>query len=121
MKGLIVLLVGFLLGSCGSSSGGGGNAQALCMQGSDAICGKVFDCAEGEPLRAEFGTSKADCISTLNMDCTATPCESGQTYHADMAQACVTALQAVQCSALAGDPLAIFPAPCLQICTGGTP
>ena len=118
MKGLIALLLGFMLGSCGSSSGGG-NSQALCMEASQALCDKVYDCAEGEPLRQFFGATKAECLTSLNADCASMPCETGETYHGDQAQACVNAFKAITCAQLS-DPAAVAPASCEMVCTGGT-
>lgn len=122
MKGLVAGLLALMVGGCGSSSGGG-NAQALCREGTQAVCDKVYDCAEGEPLRQFLGATKADCAAGLNTErCgSATGCEPGQTYHADQAQACLDAIKAVTCSQLTS-PTSIMPAACSDeaICTGTT-
>jgi hypothetical protein len=119
MKGLIVVMLGTLALGCGSStSSNGGNPQAVCMQGTQAVCNKVYDCAEGEPLRAFLGATKADCISGLNASscATATGCDTGETYHADQAQACLTAFNAITCAQLS-DASAISPPACDMVCT----
>jgi hypothetical protein len=119
MKGLIaVMLFGSLALSCGSSNGSGGDPQAVCKEGTQALCDKIYDCAEGEPLRAFFGATKAECVSSLNAQgcSTATGCDTGETYHADQAQACLNAFKALQCSALS-DPNAASPPACDMVCT----
>jgi hypothetical protein len=119
MKGLIVVMLGTFAIGCGSSSSGGGDPQAVCKEGTQALCDKVYDCAEGEPYRSFFGATKADCIATVNADscATTTGCDTGQTYHGDQAQACVSAFKAISCAQL-NDTAAIAPASCDMVCTG---
>ena len=118
MKGLVAVLLGFLVSSCGSSSGG--NSTAVCMEGSAALCDKVFDCPEAAEVRPLFGATKAECVTNLNMQCaTNNACEPGQTYHADQAQACVSGIKSSTCAdfvATGGEG----PAACNAVCTGGT-
>jgi hypothetical protein len=121
MKGLFAVMLGLALVSCGSSSNnntGGGDPKALCMQGTTALCNKIYDCDEAAPLRTFFGATKADCVSMLNAsNCTsATGCDTGQTYHADQAQACLNAFNALACSQLT-DPNAAAPPSCDMVCT----
>ena len=116
IKGIAVALLGFGLGvaSCGSSDGG--NTAALCKEGAQASCDKMWDCAEGEPYRAD--DTKAACVSAGNADCAGTPCPSGTTYHADKAQQCVDAIKAATCAQVGssnGD--ALFPAVCFESCS----
>src|SRR5262245_37511692 len=120
MKGLVAVLLGFALAGCGSSSGGGGDPQALCKQGTQKVCDLIFDCAEAAPVRSIFGTDKANCVATQNADqCTSTTgCAAGETYHADQAQACFNGINAVTCAQLgAGDPSVLVPAACDSVCT----
>jgi hypothetical protein len=118
MKGLVAVLLGLTLGSCGSSSGGG-DPKALCMQGTQAFCDKIYDCPEAEPYRSALGATKADCVSGLNASqCTSTTgCDPGATYHGDQAQACLNAFKALTCAQLS-DPNVIQPASCDMVCTG---
>jgi hypothetical protein len=111
MKALVALLVGIALGSC---SGDGGKSQAaICMEGTQVACDRVFDCAEGESLRAIVGGSKDACLTTVTSYCM---CAAGQTYHADQAQMCADGLKAVTCASLSNLLTAIPPA-CGMVCT----
>jgi hypothetical protein len=117
MRGLAAVLLGFLLGSCGSSDGG--DPQALCNEGTQIACDRVFDCAEGEQLRPVLGGTKDGCLTTLRTNCGAMPCPTGETYHADQAQTCFNALKATTCASLT-NPATAVPAACTMICTGTT-
>ncbi len=118
MKGLVAVLLGLTLGSCGSS--GGADPKALCMQGTQKSCDLLYDCAEGQAIRdlfpGQFPATKAECVSQGTSDC-AMPCASGETYHGDQAQLCTDALNKLSCSSLS-DPNVAFPASCQLICSG---
>ena len=119
MKGFVAVVLGLVLGSCGSSSTNNGtNPQALCKEGSAAVCEKVYTCNEAAALRAFLGADRAACESTLNAEqcATATGCDAGQTYHADMAQACLDAVKAITCAQLTSIEV-ITPPACNMICT----
>jgi hypothetical protein len=118
---MIKTLVGAALlvwaAGCGSSAQSG---QDLCKSVQRTSCDKIFDCAEGEPLRATYGGTKADCITMLESACTesTTGCGQGMTYHADVANQCASAVAAVTCAQIGAngdDPL--FPAICDSVCT----
>jgi hypothetical protein len=118
MKGLVAVLLGFVVSSCGSSSGG--NSAALCQEGTVAICDKVFDCPEAADIRQFFGATKAECVTSLNAQCSMNnACEPGQTYHADQARTCVDGIKASSCADFVGGGGA-GPAACDAVCTGGT-
>ncbi|HEY5452151.1 MAG TPA: hypothetical protein VIQ54_25525 [Polyangia bacterium] len=119
MKGLVAVVLGLVLGSCSSSStNNGANPQALCKEGSAAVCEKVYTCNEAAALRAFLGADQAACETTLNAEqcATATGCDAGQTYHADMAQACLDAVKAITCAQLTSIEV-ITPPACNMICT----
>ncbi len=94
MKGLVAVLLGLTLGSCGSS--GGADPKDL--------------------FPGQFPATKAECVSQGTSDC-AMPCASGETYHGDQAQLCTDALNKLSCSSLS-DPNVAFPASCQLICSG---
>ena len=119
MKGLVAVVLGVVLGSCSSSSkDAGADPQALCKMGSAAVCEKVYTCSEAAALRAFLGVDATACEVTLNAEqcATATGCAAGQTYHADMAQACLEAVKAITCAQLT-NAAAIMPPACNMICT----
>ncbi|HXU04268.1 MAG TPA: hypothetical protein VN903_25080 [Polyangia bacterium] len=120
MKGLVAVFLGLVLASCSSSSSDKtADPQALCKMGTASVCEKVYTCAEGAPLRALLGASQADCVTALNAEecANATGCPAGQTYHADMAQACLDAIKAITCAQLAGASTNLFPPVCNMVCT----
>lgn len=114
IKGLAIALFGFGLGvvSCGSSDGGG---NAACIEGAQASCDKLWDCAEGAPYREDV-PDKATCVSEGTANC-ATPCAPGTTIKADKAKLCTDAIKASTCAEIAAtDGDSLFPAVCLMAC-----
>ena len=101
-----------------TACGGGSekSAHALCEQSARAYCDKVFDCSEGEDLRADEGGTKAACVAQNITFCpTAAPCPTSEpNYHQDKAEQCANQYQALTCSAFGADSnLAV----CDEICT----
>jgi len=120
-----VLLAAVSMVGCGSDDspggGGGGDPVAMCNEGADAVCQKVFACAEAMSFRDFFGTSQADCATSIKAECSANSanmaCDPGETYHADKAAPCLNAIKAVSCAQLTS-PLGATPAVCAEVCTG---
>lgn len=117
MKILMFGVLGLLALGCGSSSSSP-SAQAQCKTLDQAICAKVFTCAEAASFSSTYGTSQADCVTTMDATCNASGCPTGMTYHADLASQCVSATQAVTCTQIGtGGESTLFPAVCDTVCS----
>lgn len=99
-----------------AACGGEKSARELCEESMQAYCDKVFDCAEGEPLRAAEGGSKAACFTQNITICPVGPPCSGTepNYHQDKAEACAAQANALTCAEFGmGSNLPV----CDEICT----
>jgi len=109
-----------LVVACGGGSSG--SAQELCNKSIEANCEKIFTCAEGEPVRADVGGTKAKCIADMGIFCAAgssSTCQTaGETYHADKAQQCLDETKAATCAAsFDSSGFLMTPESCMQVCS----
>jgi hypothetical protein len=134
-------VLGTGLVGCGSKSDPA--ATALCDQYSAAICERYFtcgttdlanlssgdtslsDCTPKQPAKPHYFPARFACYTSAS-DCTDkekkntcsdvadTVCNVGESYHADKAQDCVTAWQALTCDDVTNG---VQPIVCSEICT----
>ena len=122
LRRLTFLAVFGLCASSVSSCGGGGvGAQEACNEIYVSLCNKFYDCYTKDQIAANkdvFGLNRGDCaVKYQNSECTTTKvaCDSGQTYHADKADACLSGFKALSCTDIMATTLPT-PAVCDQVC-----
>jgi hypothetical protein len=126
-KLLAVLACGlgiWAFGACGSSGDGTGGVSdpvEACKQVKAVTCDKIFGCfteAELDAAQPIIGLNATDCRDKLQPPCTPdnSNCDSGETYHADKAQACLDGVKTLSCNDIKKDPIPKAAA-CDQVCT----
>ena len=112
---LVVVAAAAFVG-CGS----GTTPVSYCNALENEVCVRVFDCTTPPPPDPSlYGASVADCQAMLRAQNCATssnsePCPSGQSFHADKADACVADIKAESC----GDFNSGFTSGnCLSVCS----
>ncbi|MET0594548.1 MAG: hypothetical protein ABW133_17745 [Polyangiaceae bacterium] len=113
----------WMFGACGSSNSGGGASDpvGLCKEVKGTLCDKIFNCftkAELDLLKDSFGLNATDCRDKLQPPCTPdqSNCDSGETFHADKAQACADGVKTLSCNDIKMDTIPT-PAACDLVCT----
>jgi hypothetical protein len=120
MRALVFSLVLGLLAAAGcGSSGSDLTPQTACNEEIAALCNWASRCGGQSTLAAMGGyTSVSDCTSKMQAtECAGTnsQCDSGKTFHADKAQACVDGTNSMACptSSNSSPPTS---AACDQVC-----
>jgi hypothetical protein len=113
-----------LFGYGGTSCGGGDDLTPVdsCKQVWSILCDKFFNCLsadEKEAAKAVIGLNAADCkVKFQGSECNAdkASCDSGETFHSENAQMCLSGLMTLSCNDVKADPI-VTPAICDQVCT----
>jgi hypothetical protein len=116
----------WMFGACGGNGDGTGSVSdpvEACKQIKAVICDLMFTsgCFTKDQLDAAqptIGLNATDCRDKLQPPCTPANanCPTGETYHADKAQACIDGMKTLTCSDLMKDPIP-EPAACDLRCT----
>jgi hypothetical protein len=124
---LLMLGVGVLpLNGCGDDDKDSTSSDpvALCKEAAKTLCSKFFSCYSKEELDASaafLGNNEADCVTKFsgadNFNCTTegTKCDSGESFHADKANECVSQFKSLSCNEITSGNVAT-PAACDETC-----
>ena len=117
-----VVMAGLSVSACSSDSGGS-DPVSKCKELAAATCEKYYNCFSEEELTAAsagVGNNKADCVDKQGSQCNAdsAKCDSGEAFHSDKADACISGFQAFSCDEFRGlGTTTQSPAACDQVCS----
>lgn len=104
-------------GTGGTTTPGTLGALDACKETMALMCQKTSTCFGTTALTDLGYASVAACTTEMQADgcadVTQTSCDDGQTYHADQAKACLSALPSISCTDFAGGT---FPSSCNLMC-----
>jgi hypothetical protein len=117
----VTAILGVFFMACGGEGGAGGplTASNACKELAVEFCAKMHQCLPKEAIASDpdtYGKDAADCAKKFQAsECTPDKivCETGTTYSASDAEACIDAVPMTTCDAFVAGNL---PATCDKIC-----